>query len=79
MSSLPKDHDDIDASKAPLMDHIIELRSRLIKALLASVSTAQAERFAHHVLQLKTSEEIRSYLNSRLHEVSSALEVLGSA
>ena len=51
----------------------------MIKALLASVSTAQAERFAHHVLQLKTSEEIRSYLNSRLHEVSSALEVLGSA
>ena len=50
-----------------------------IKALLASVSTAQAERFAHHVLQLKTSEEIRAYLNSRLHEVSSALEVLGSA
>ncbi len=30
-----------------------------IKALLASVTTAQAERFAHQVLQLKTSEEIR--------------------
>ena len=28
-------HDDIEASKAPLMDHLIELRSRLIKALLA--------------------------------------------
>lgn len=27
--------DEIDASKAPLMDHIIELRSRLIKAALA--------------------------------------------
>jgi sec-independent protein translocase protein TatC len=26
--------DDIDASKAPLMDHLIELRSRLIKALI---------------------------------------------
>ena len=26
--------DDIEASKAPLMDHLIELRSRLIKALL---------------------------------------------
>src|SRR5690348_18318945 len=26
---------DIEASKAPLMDHLIELRSRLIKALLA--------------------------------------------
>ena len=46
-----------------------------IKALLASVSTAQAERFAHQVLQLKTSEEIRSYLTARLHEISSALEI----
>ncbi|MFO0909267.1 MAG: phosphoenolpyruvate--protein phosphotransferase [Isosphaeraceae bacterium] len=46
-----------------------------IKALLASVTTAQAERFAHHVLQLKTSEEIRGYLTARLHEISSALEV----
>jgi len=27
--------EDIDASRAPLMDHLIELRSRLIKALLA--------------------------------------------
>ena len=27
--------DEIDASKAPLMDHIIELRSRLLKALVA--------------------------------------------
>lgn len=27
--------DDIEASKAPLMEHLIELRSRLIKALLA--------------------------------------------
>jgi sec-independent protein translocase protein TatC len=26
--------DDIDASRAPLMDHLVELRSRLIKALL---------------------------------------------
>ena len=33
-----------------------------IKALLSSVTTAQAERFAHQVLQLKTSEEIRTYL-----------------
>ena len=50
-----------------------------IKALLASVTTAQAERFAHQVLQLKTSEEIRSYLTARLHEISSTLEVLDSA
>src|SRR6201987_1156295 len=27
--------EDIDATKAPLMDHLIELRSRLIKALVA--------------------------------------------
>ena len=27
-------HEDIEATKAPLMDHLIELRSRLIKALL---------------------------------------------
>ena len=47
----------------------------MIKALLSSVSTAQAERFAHHVLQLKTSEEIRSYLASRLLEVFRDLEV----
>jgi len=28
-------HEDIEATKAPLLDHLIELRSRLIKALLA--------------------------------------------
>src|SRR5512135_298217 len=50
-----------------------------IKALLASVTTAQAERFAHHVLQLKTNEEIRSYLTARLHEISSTLEFLDLA
>ncbi len=46
-----------------------------VKALLASVTTAQAERFAHHVLQLNTNEEIRTYLTARLHEVSSTLEM----
>lgn len=50
-----------------------------IKALLSSVTTAQAERFAHQVLQLKTSEEIRSYLTARLHETSSALEAFDTA
>ena len=50
-----------------------------VKELLASVTTAQAERFAHHVLQLSTSEEIRSYLTARLHEVSSTLEVFDTA
>jgi sec-independent protein translocase protein TatC len=28
-------HDDIEATKAPLMEHLIELRSRLIKAIIA--------------------------------------------
>jgi sec-independent protein translocase protein TatC len=28
-------HEDIEATKAPLMDHLIELRARLIKALIA--------------------------------------------
>jgi phosphotransferase system enzyme I (PtsI) len=46
-----------------------------IKALLNRVTTAQAERFAHQVLQLKTSEEIRKYLTERLHEVAGDLEV----
>jgi sec-independent protein translocase protein TatC len=34
-----KDEDEIEASKAPLMDHLIELRSRLIKALIAFAVT----------------------------------------
>jgi sec-independent protein translocase protein TatC len=32
-------HEDIEATKAPLMDHLIELRSRLIKALIAFAVT----------------------------------------
>ncbi len=47
-----------------------------IKELLSSVSIAQAERFAHQVLQLKTREEIHDYLTERLHEVSKDLEPL---
>ena len=31
----PKDHEDIDATKAPLMEHLIELRRRLMWALAA--------------------------------------------
>jgi phosphotransferase system enzyme I (PtsI) len=46
----------------------------MIKALLSRVTTAEAERFAHQVLQLKASEEIRKYLSERLHEVASDLE-----
>jgi len=49
-----------------------------VKNLLAGVTTAQAERFAHHVLQLSTSDEIRSYLTARLREISSTLEILDS-
>jgi phosphoenolpyruvate-protein phosphotransferase (PTS system enzyme I) len=49
-----------------------------VKNLLAGVTTAQAERFAHHVLQLSTSDEIRSYLAARLREISSTLEILDS-
>jgi sec-independent protein translocase protein TatC len=30
-------HEDIDASKAPLIDHLIELRARLIKSLVAFI------------------------------------------
>jgi phosphotransferase system enzyme I (PtsI) len=45
-----------------------------IKALLSSVTTPQAERFAHQVLQLKTREEIRRYLTDRLHEIARDLE-----
>ncbi len=44
-----------------------------IKSLLSSVTSAQAERFAHHVLQLKTSDEIRKYISARLSEVSKDL------
>jgi sec-independent protein translocase protein TatC len=29
------DHDEIEASRAPLMDHLIELRGRLVRALIA--------------------------------------------
>lgn len=50
-----------------------------IKELLSSVTSTQAERFAHQILQLKTSEEIRSYLTARLHEVSSDLEIFDSS
>jgi sec-independent protein translocase protein TatC len=35
MNATERDEAEIEASKAPLMEHLIELRSRLIKALLA--------------------------------------------
>jgi sec-independent protein translocase protein TatC len=35
-------HEDIEATKAPLMEHLIELRARLIKALIASALLSPA-------------------------------------
>jgi phosphotransferase system enzyme I (PtsI) len=51
----------------------------MVKTLFSSVSAAQAERYAHQVLQLKTSEEIKVYLTARLHEVSRQLEMFDLA
>jgi len=38
MSSFDRQEDDIESSKAPLMDHIIELRARLIRSLIALIA-----------------------------------------
>ena len=44
------DEDEIEATKAPLMDHLIELRSRLIKALIAfGVMFTLCFVFAKHI------------------------------
>ncbi len=54
-TSEPKDHDDdeIEASRAPLLDHLSELRSRLIKAVLALVAgTMVAYFFAAPIFEL---------------------------
>src|SRR6476659_8470174 len=46
-------HEDIEATKAPLMDHLIELRSRLIKALAAfGVTFALCFVFAKDIYNL---------------------------
>ena len=50
-----------------------------IKSLLSSVTTAQAERYAHHVVQLKTSEEIKHYLSERLKEISADMHLFDSS
>ena len=47
-----------------------------IKEVLSRVTTAQAERFAHQILQLKTSEDIRKYLSERLGEIAGDLDGL---
>jgi sec-independent protein translocase protein TatC len=47
------DIDEIDASRAPLMDHLIELRSRLIRSLIAVVvAFAVCMVFAHQIFDL---------------------------
>jgi sec-independent protein translocase protein TatC len=44
---------DIDASKAPLLDHLIELRARLIKALIAFlVAFVFCFYFSHHIYNI---------------------------
>ena len=44
---------DIDASKAPLIDHLIELRARLIKALAAFlVAFVVCFYFSHHIYNI---------------------------
>jgi sec-independent protein translocase protein TatC len=46
---------EIEATKAPLMDHLIELRSRLIKALLAfAVAMIACFFFAKHIYNVLT-------------------------
>jgi sec-independent protein translocase protein TatC len=43
-------HEDIEATKAPLMEHLIELRSRLIKALIAfTIMFVLCFVFAKHI------------------------------
>src|SRR6266542_4026362 len=45
--------EDIEATKAPLMEHLVELRSRLIKALIAFVITfALCFVFAKHIYNI---------------------------
>jgi sec-independent protein translocase protein TatC len=46
-------HEDIEATKAPLMEHLIELRSRLIKALIAfAVAFALCFYFAKSIYNI---------------------------
>lgn len=43
-------HDDIEASRAPLIEHLIELRSRIIKAMIAFIiMTMVCFAFAKHI------------------------------
>ncbi len=50
MSTADETQDEIEASRAPLMDHLIELRSRLVKALIAfAVAFAACFYFAEDI------------------------------
>jgi sec-independent protein translocase protein TatC len=48
-------HEDIEATKAPLLDHLIELRSRLIKAIVAfGIACAGCFFFAKQIFNILT-------------------------
>jgi sec-independent protein translocase protein TatC len=51
--SKPEGHDEIEASKAPLMDHLIELRQRMIYALIGvAIGFAVCFAFATNIYNL---------------------------
>jgi len=55
MSTREDEEKEIEATKAPLMDHLIELRSRLIKALAAfGIATAGCFFFAKQIYNVLT-------------------------
>jgi sec-independent protein translocase protein TatC len=55
MATREDEEKEIEATKAPLMDHLIELRSRLIKALAAfGIATAGCFFFAKHIYNVLT-------------------------
>ena len=55
MSRTDDDEKEIEATKAPLMDHLIELRSRLIKALAAFfLAAVVCYFFARHIYDVLT-------------------------
>lgn len=52
MSARPRDEAEIEASKMPLLDHLVELRTRLIRALLALfIGFMICFYFANHIYQ----------------------------
>ena len=64
---------DIDDSQAPLLDHLIELRTRTLATLLEHEVAERANRRTHHrsrpaAADRTRAERIRSALN---HEVPS--------